>query len=235
MTISYQMAADMALILKYGDADQSVVAGLNKIKIPGIERSIIEVQEFRNAFSRQFAGGGKQGSFTYGGNYVLGDTKGQDQLKSYLKDNTKFTDARIYLNYETSNLDSDFIIPDTEQDSVSAFQVVKHLPGDADINGVIPFSGEIVLNGQPATMVAHITGTGIALVSGSPDTITDTGSGFVTAGFEAGQTLCIEGSAADDGLYTIASVAAGTITLSAAASMTGEAAGSSITLHGGVL
>lgn len=236
MTVSYEMAADMALVLQYGDSDQSIVAGLNKMSIPGFERSIIEVQEFRNAFSRQFTGGGKMGSITYGGSYVLGDTNGQDQLKTYYKNNTKFTDARLYINNTSSSyLESDFVAPDTATDSSSAWQVAKHQPGEADINGVIPFSGEIVLNGQPATFNVHMTATTIAIVDSDPDTITDSGSGFVTAGFVAGQTLIIEGSTADDGVYLIDTVAAGTITLTTAASVTGETAGASITLHGGKL
>ena len=69
----------------------------------------------------------------------------------------------------------------------------------------------------------------IAIVAGggSHDTITDSGSGFVSAGFVAGDTITIAGSAADDGTYTIESVVAGTITLTTE-SVTGEAAGNVI-------
>ena len=83
-------------------------------------------------------------------------------------------------------------------------------------------------NGQ-ATLEA-IT---IALVDSGPDTITDSGNGFVTAGFVAGMPITISGSTASDGTYTIATVVAGTITLIAADVLPAEAAGKKITLTGG--
>jgi VCBS repeat-containing protein len=57
-----------------------------------------------------------------------------------------------------------------------------------------------------------------------PDTITDSGNGFVTAGFTVGQQLIVTGTTANDGVYTIAGVTAGTITLSAGHTLTAEAA-----------
>lgn len=71
----------------------------------------------------------------------------------------------------------------------------------------------------------------IALVDGGAgeDTITDTGSGFVTAGFVVGDTITIAGSAADDGTYTLTGVAAGTLNV-ATGSFTGEAAGNVIAI-----
>jgi len=68
-----------------------------------------------------------------------------------------------------------------------------------------------------------VSETTIAFVNSDPDTITDSGSGFLTAGFEAGQIIVITTtSGTNDGTYTIASVAAGTITLIAADSLTTE-------------
>lgn len=234
MTVQYQVAADMAIILKYGDADQSVVAGLNTLQGPGLSRSEIEVQEFRNDFSRKFAGGASTQTITYGGNFVIGNDKGQTQLLTYCKNNTKFTDCRIYLNYITSNLDSDFWAPDTAQDSSTGLQVLTHTPGNADINGVIPFEGSMVLNGQYALFDTHYTADTIAFVDSNPDTITDSASGFVTAGFVSGQTLIVEGTSSNDGIYIINTVVAGTITLTAAGSLSAEGAGSDFTLHGGL-
>jgi len=56
----------------------------------------------------------------------------------------------------------------------------------------------------------------VAMPNTNPDTITDTGTGFVTMGFVAGQVVTVAGSAqGNDGEYTIAGggVAAGTLTL----------------------
>lgn len=234
MTVQYQTAADMAIILGYGGADESVVAGLNNLQIPGLERSTVQVQEFRNSFDRKFAGGASTTPITYSGNLVTGDTDGQTALLNYCKANTKFTDCRLYLNYITSNLDSDFVTVDTANDTSSAFQVTKHSPGAADVNGVIPFSGEMVLNGRYALFDTHYTASTIAAVDSNPDTFTDSASGFVTAGFIAGQTIIVESGDANDGVQAIiATVVAGTITLTAAGSLTAVAAGSAVTIHAG--
>jgi hypothetical protein len=54
-------------------------------------------------------------------------------------------------------------------------------------------------------MQVFIDGTGIAFVDGGggSDTITDTGSGFVTAGFAATDKIRVIGSASNDGDYHV--------------------------------
>ncbi len=79
-----------------------------------------------------------------------------------------------------------------------------------------------------------ITGSTIALVTGDPATITDSGNGFLDAGFTAGQSIVIAGSDRDDGVYTIAEVTAGTITLTPDAFLYGETAGERMTIAAGV-
>lgn len=231
MPISYQLGVDSAIVLKYGDADQSVVKGLNRLGLPSLMREVIKVSEFRTDFAVEFTGEGSHGRITYGGNMVLGDTKGQDQLKQYLKNNTKFTDPRLYLDLVN------FIAPDLANDPDNAgFQVSKCEPGEGQKNGTYPYSGEMVVNGLYCYFTAHIedgaTPTMTFPIGGT--TITDSDSGFVTAGFEVGQTLIIEGSTSNDGQYLITAVAAGTITC-ADASFTVEAAIEGTALHGGKL
>lgn len=78
---------------------------------------------------------------------------------------------------------------------------------------------------------ASVLGTGIAFVDGGggADTITDTGNGFIAAGFEAGDQITVSGSTSNDGDYTIVSVVAGTITL-ATGTLTAEGAAASVTI-----
>lgn len=79
---------------------------------------------------------------------------------------------------------------------------------------------------------ATITGTGIAFVNGTPDTITDTGNGFVTAGFEVGDKVTVSGagSGSNSGLtVTLTAVAAGTLTISET-TVVNQSAGGSVTL-----
>lgn len=236
MTIYYQEGADAALVLQVGGVNESVVKGLNKISGYSLERGTIEVEEFRNDISRKFAGGGKLGSITFSGSSVLGDTNGQDQLKDYWVNRTKFTDARIYFDYDN------FIAPDLAQDSLAAFQVAKINVGQADKNGVFPYDGELVLNGRPATFWIHMEDAATPTIkfvqgSSSDDTITDSASGFVTAGFVAGMSIIIDGNPANEGKYAvIKTVAAGTLTLDGEGLIDTDATGSALTvIHGGKL
>ncbi len=77
-----------------------------------------------------------------------------------------------------------------------------------------------------------ITADTIAFVDGgaNPDTITDSGNGFVAAGFIAGQVIAITGSTSNNITVTIATVAVGTLTLVAADVLTAEIAGDTVTI-----
>ena len=86
------------------------------------------------------------------------------------------------------------------------------------------------MNGLQAQVVGAIIGTGLAFVDGggSADTITDSGNGFVSAGFVPGQKLFVQGAttSGNDTALTgvrITSVAAGTLTIPTASVDTAEA------------
>jgi len=223
----FKLGNDAAVVLKYGTADQAVIKGINKLGLPELMREVISIQEFRTDFDFEFTTSGKYGRITFGGNLVLGDTKGQDQLKQYLIDNAKITDCRLYLDLEN------FVTVDLARDPDACFQVSRVTPGQADKSGTFTLDCEMVCGGRFAYFVKHLTGTTIAFVA-TGNKITDSASGFVDAGFEAGQTLIVEGSTSNDGQYIIESVAAGEIVVSGG-TITDEAAGNSITLHGGTL
>lgn len=76
------------------------------------------------------------------------------------------------------------------------------------------------------------TATTIAFVDSNPDTITDSGSGFVTAGFRNGMKIKVSGATnvGNNSTFTIATVTAGVITLVPTDTLTAEAAGNSITI-----
>jgi hypothetical protein len=73
----------------------------------------------------------------------------------------------------------------------------------------------------------------IAFVNSNPDTITDSNNGFVTAGFTAGDIIRVSGSRLNDGLYTVATVVAGTITLVGGNTLFTDAASVTVTVEGG--
>lgn len=80
------------------------------------------------------------------------------------------------------------------------------------------------------TINPAMTGATIAFVDSDPDTITDSGSGFVSNGFLAGQKINITGSASNDGTYIVDTVSAGTLTLISTDSLTAEIAGSTVSI-----
>lgn len=230
MSVSYQLGVDTAIVLKYGDADQAVIKGLNSLGLPELMREVIKISEFRTDFAVEFTGEGSHGRITYSGNMVLGDTNGQDQLKDYIRNNTKFNDARLYLDLVN------FMAPDLANDPDNAgFQVSKHAPGQAQKNGTYPFSGEMVVNGLYCYYSAHLVDGATPTMAFTADTVTDSDSGFVTAGFLAGQTLIVEGSTSNDGSYLIESVAAGVLSLANSPGLTLEPAIENTALHGGKL
>lgn len=96
---------------------------------------------------------------------------------------------------------------------------------------VYDFAGTSVAYNIPLDVNgATITAITIAFVDSDPDTITDSDSGFVAAGFKVGMAIVVSGSTSNDGTYTLAGVAAGTLTLDAGDSLTGEIAGDSVTI-----
>lgn len=64
----------------------------------------------------------------------------------------------------------------------------------------------------------------------SADTITDSGNGFVAAGFEDDDKITVTGTVGNDGDYTIDTVAAGTLTLVAGDDLADEGVGTSFTI-----
>lgn len=78
-------------------------------------------------------------------------------------------------------------------------------------------------------VVTTYTASTIAFVDSNPDTITDSANGL--GSFRVGDIVIVSGSASNDGQYTIATVAAGTITLKSYDSLTAELAGASVTLR----
>lgn len=235
MTVSYADITEGAIIIAYGQhGPGTLVRGIKGITIPSLERSVQEIKELRNDASRSKTGGVRLGTIQYDGNYVVGDP-GQDALKAYLRANTSFFDARIYLNV------ADFLACDMGNDpDVNGWQVSKHSPGKGDVdNPIIPFSGEMVMNGLPALFFIHKTAS-MGITKTSPCTITcvTQGNDFAADGFVAGMTVIIEGANAtgfDGDQFIIKTVAAATLTMEENNTDITALTPASFTLHGGRL
>ena len=242
MSVNRLLGVNSSIVLKYGTVDQATIKGLNSLTLPGLTRSKVKSEEFGVDFAVNDVGGGEHGDVQYAGNMVLGDTKGQDQLKAYLLANTRFTDARIYLD----TVSGDFMAADVASDENAGWQVIAHTPGAATKNGTYSFSGSWATNGLYAYFTVHRPDVATPVldfvISATPltvgGTITDSTSQFVINGFVAGQTLIVDGSTSNDGTYLIKTVAAGTITLEVAGTGTGtlvsEPALATTVLHAGI-
>jgi hypothetical protein len=78
--------------------------------------------------------------------------------------------------------------------------------------------------------------TTIAFVDSNPDTITRSDGGdFTLDGYLPDDIIMVGGSASNDGVYKLAAVAAGTLTLAGTDSLAPELAGESVTITNGVL
>lgn len=239
-----QDAANVAIVLNYGDGDQAIISSVFNWKPSGFTRNRLNVETFRED-PRQLVGGKVPSDSTFSAYTIFGDA-GQKILKDYANNKTAFGPVghanghcRFYYNLpvdtETASLLSEnFRTLDTANDSIGVYRFTDWDPQAVDPNGVFQFNSGIAVGGREADFYVHYTASTIAAVDSDPDTITDSASGFVTAGFEAGMTIIVEGSTNFDGIYgPLASVAAGTMTLPSGDELTAEAASESITIHGG--
>lgn len=90
------------------------------------------------------------------------------------------------------------------------------------------FNGDSFFTGATYIQAATFT---FAENTPASDTITDSGEGFLDAGFVAGQSIVVSGSGSNDGSYTIAEVTAGVITLESTDDLAAEAAGETVTIY----
>lgn len=130
--------------------------------------------------------------------------------------------------------------------TMEGWKLINELNGTFKHTGNTPFDGAITYDFTATSsggvvqfrfkwvrsISTTITASTIAFVDSNPDTITDSGNGFLAAGFKIDDTISISGSTSNDGNYTIAAVTAGTITLVASDSLTVESAGASVTING---
>lgn len=111
------------------------------------------------------------------------------------------------------------------------YSLPDSLAGVANISDCLVFINNVnpVKSNSAAKMLTAAT---IAFHDNSPsaDTITDSGSGFITAGFEDGDKITVTGTTNNNDTYTIDTAAAGTITLIAGDSLTNESAGTAFSL-----
>jgi hypothetical protein len=239
MAVNRQLGVNSAIILNFSETSQGTIKGINSLTLPALTRSKIKSEEFGVDFAANDVGGGEHGDISYSGNMITNDTKGQTQLKTYLKNNTKFTNARIYIDTETS----DFLAVDaTANDAEAGFQVIDHTPGAANKNGTYPFSGKWAVNGLYCIYDIHMNASAGATIainaSLATATIVDPGSNFIDNGITTSHTIMLDRGTTQHGPYKLIAVTSGTLSLATAQTITsGSGITSSTThkLHAGML
>jgi len=99
-----------------------------------------------------------------------------------------------------------------------------------NLGNLTTFQFNVTAASTPEKLTAKIRATSIAFNENTVnrDTITDSASGFLVAGFAIGDQITVSGSASNDGTYTIDAVVAGTITIKSNEDLTAETAGETV-------
>lgn len=119
----------------------STIKGLNKITIPGIVRSTIKIEEFSQDIDYELPTSAAWEKGTIEGNYVPGDTTGQDVLRSKLLSNEGLSDIKLYDSATT------YWAPDTATDANAKVFVTQISGMDINKSGVVPFKAEFIVQG----------------------------------------------------------------------------------------
>lgn len=165
----------------------------------------------------------------YGNNFYLADTINTQWIKL----NQAYTPHILDLFYGSSNWnkglsDDRFYFGNGSENTMKWVMAVTSLSVAAlSAHTKLYVDSSMQFVGNPANVFATETAVTIAFVHATHQ-ITDSGNGFLTAGFRSGDSIKISGSVSNDGIYTIYSVTAGVIVVKEP--VTDEAAGNSITI-----
>jgi hypothetical protein len=157
---------------------------------------------------------------------TLGDL--HDRFRAKIQDKTEpyqFSESDVtgfFNDAEQEACDRAHLIIDKTTDAYCRLALSAYAPTYA-LNAKVIQVREVYLG-------ASVKGTTFSWTA-STRTLADSGSGFLTAGFEAGQTILVTGftTAANNGLFTIESVVAGSIVV-AETTMSNEIAGDTVTI-----
>ncbi len=127
---------------------------------------------------------------------------------------------------------------DTDQDGVGD-ACEGRLPDTGQTGDYTPTFGEdadYTINPPSYRGLGSLSAATISFVDGNPDAILDGGAGFVAAGFAVGDIIAVTGShnGQNDGVFTIAAVVPGRLTLIVTDQLTAEAAGNPVTVANGL-
>ncbi len=239
-TPEFLTGKDSYIVLNYGQSagtlpgepGELAILGLNTMSAPPYTTSTIAASEYRKA-TINIPGETAIGDIPFGGNLLVRDP-GQRALRYWWQNQEVQQFHRFYFNERAltgGTYKGDFVAADLAQDATAGFNMGSYTPGDQPIDGVITVSMTIMPYGRIAYFTEHYVDVATPVMAFAGSTITG-----VPASFSAnpGDTLIVEGAttSGNDGYHEIVSLAATTLTVSAAFD-TDEAAIEGTTIHGG--
>lgn len=207
---SYVVAQAAKIVAKAGKSDQMIVKGLQGMSIPiGATASTISLSVIGTRIATKVATGLEYENISSSYYFAKGDPS-QQYLMAASREGTQIQDMRFYIDA------TDFAALDLINDPGGYLGVGTFSSPTAQKNEVFTGTCEFVPSGSFIFFDRHIGGTTLSFTAGGAGVsaqVTDSGNGFVAAGFEVGDTVIIDYLDGGNPLYAkVKTVAAGTMT-----------------------
>ncbi len=195
-SVNFVVAQNSAVVLNPATSDEATVRGLQGMGLClGFTMTVLTVSEMGNRIATKVPSGGEYDTTTVNYNFIPGDptlTTFQDAALN----STKLTDIRLYVKQGC-----DFSAPDLISDPASGLYIGSFTdPNVASPNELWTGSLDYMPGGAFTLFIAHKVGTDLSYVAATR-TLTTSASDFVSAGFEAGDTLILDYADSNDPLY----------------------------------
>lgn len=206
----YVVAQAAKITINSGKSTQATVKGLQGMALPiGATASTISISTIGTRIATKVATGLEYENISTSYYFAKGDAT-QQYLMECSRAGTQIQDMWFWID------ETDFAALDKINDSGGYMMVGTFSAPTAQKNEVFTGNCELVVAGSHIFFDRHISGTTLSFTAGGAGVsaqVTDSGNGFVTAGFEAGDTVILVNVNSLDPLYAkIKTVAAGTIT-----------------------
>lgn len=232
----YVPAQASALTVRTGKSNQLSVKGLQGLTLPlGFTQQTSEASVIGTRIATKYATGAAYEDINSNYYFAPGD-ESQIYLMDCSRNATQIQDMWFWIDTV------DFVALDLISDSGGYVMVGTFSSPTATKNEIYSGSVSLIIGGSHILFNKHIGGTTLSFTAGGAGVsaqVTDSGNGFVTAGFAVGDTVIITYLDSEDPLYAkVKTVAAGTMTFEEGigdeASIPTASGISTTKIHGGV-
>lgn len=178
--------ANFRVVLHPGTSKEVDLGGINALKLPGMTREAVTVDDFARDFAGTISGGGTYSPITFTANYLVGNEV-HNYIMANLRNNTEFSDMWIYVDDRPES--ERFWALDLAADPCATMQVASFDPQEASKNAVFSVQGSFTVNGDSRIYDKH---TDTLIYDISAGVLTATDGLFVAKGFTPGMSVIIE-------------------------------------------